>query len=459
MSPQQLELYDRIQAFEIDQPNVLLPFSQRLARENHWSWNYAQQVIEEYKKFLFLAIVSGHAVTPSDAIDQVWHLHLTYTHSYWDELCGQVLQKPLHHHPTQGGAQQRDHFWHCYCQTLESYEKFFGDRAPDHIWADPTVRFKRVNNQAGWLPKQLFKSLGQAVWKAAHWLKRSFLIMALLTFGIALSGSSAIAQLALPIRPPFSSGWILLAISSFNPENIQRLLILHPWLTVGIGVSTASFLMAIGLSFVPAFTSSAGVVENPKHDSSVLTALHISAISASLAIVLYVSNQFNLFYVFSFFVWLIILGGVLLLELSFIQFLSSVRASSKGKSLRLMHCDKCRQRLHRLNASIYLSRKEKVAAQMGSVQFEGWHCSTCYPEAKRDSILLYRYVNSSKRFRQCQNCKELTSTQTSSKVLKAATTSSEGRRETLYTCRCCANQEKSIESIPRLSDDVGCACL
>lgn len=470
MSSQQLELYHRIQAFEIDQPNALLPFSKRLARENHWSLTYTQQVIEEYKKFLFLAIVANHPVTPSDAIDQVWHLHLTYTHSYWNELCAQVLQKPLHHHPTRGGVQQRERFWHCYCQTLESYEKFFGDRAPNQIWAAPTTRFqqagqfKRVNAQAYWLiPKQLFQSFEQEVWKAAHWLKRSFLIVALLTFSIALSGSSAIAQLALPVQQPFSPGWILPAISSFSLEDIQKLFILLPWLTLGIGLSIASLLIAIGLFFMPAFVCPTGVVENPEHDSILMTALFTSAISASLTIALYVSNQFNLFYMFSFLVWLMIFSTVLLLELSFIKFLSLVRARSRGRSLRLMHCDNCRQQLHRLNTSVYLSRQEKVAAQIRSVQFEVWHCSNCYPEAERDSILRYRYVNPPERFKQCQNCQELTLTQTSSIVSKAATTYEEGQRVTIQTCRCCARQEKNVECIPRLPDnsgsnDFGCAC-
>jgi hypothetical protein len=81
MNAQQIDLYERIQAFSLDQPDDGLSFSRRLARDNGWSLEYAQRVIEEYKKFAFLAVVAGHPVTPSDQVDQVWHLHLTYTRS------------------------------------------------------------------------------------------------------------------------------------------------------------------------------------------------------------------------------------------------------------------------------------------------------------------------------------------------------------------------------------------
>ena len=96
MDYQHIELYRRIQAFSLDQPNTQLSFSKRLARDNSWSTDYASRVIEEYKKFVLLAVVAGHPVTPSDQVDQVWHLHLSYTRSYWEEFCPKILQTTLH---------------------------------------------------------------------------------------------------------------------------------------------------------------------------------------------------------------------------------------------------------------------------------------------------------------------------------------------------------------------------
>ena len=111
MDAEQTELYRRIQEFSVDKSGSDFPFSQRLARENGWADDYAQRVIDEYKKFAFLAVAADHPVTPSDQVDQVWHLHLVYTHSYWDEFCQKVLQQPLHHVPTCGG--EREHARRC----------------------------------------------------------------------------------------------------------------------------------------------------------------------------------------------------------------------------------------------------------------------------------------------------------------------------------------------------------
>lgn len=160
MNMQQAELFQRIQAFSLDNPNAGLPFSKRLARDNGWSPKYSQRVIEEYKKFTFLAVVAGHPVTPSEQVDQAWHLHLIYTHSYWGEFCPHVLQTPLHHGPTRGGRQEHHKFNDWYSKTLESYERFFRQAPPADIWPPPYIRFDRdlhfvrVNTQQNWvLPK------------------------------------------------------------------------------------------------------------------------------------------------------------------------------------------------------------------------------------------------------------------------------------------------------------------
>jgi len=160
MNTEQTELYERIHAFSLDKPDAQLSFSKRLARDNGWSLQYARQAIEEYKKFAFLAVAAEHPVTPSDQVDQVWHLHLTYTQSYWEEFCSEILQTPLHHVPTLGGQAESQKFDDWYSKTLESYERFFGTKPPVEIWSIPEERFGRdlhfvrINTQQNWvLPK------------------------------------------------------------------------------------------------------------------------------------------------------------------------------------------------------------------------------------------------------------------------------------------------------------------
>jgi uncharacterized protein (TIGR04222 family) len=157
MDVHQNDLYQRIQAFSFDQPGTRLSFGQRLTRENGWTADYAQWAIAEYRKFAFLAVAAGHPVTPSDAVDQVWHLHLSYTRSYWQEFCPHVLQMPLHHEPTQGGAAEQTKYGDWYRRTLESYERFFGQVPPVEVWSKPDDRFGRdlqflrVNTQQNWV--------------------------------------------------------------------------------------------------------------------------------------------------------------------------------------------------------------------------------------------------------------------------------------------------------------------
>src|SRR5262249_50433300 len=98
------DLWQCIQDFPIDDPGDAFSFSARLAHENGWSGATAAAAIEEYRKFIYLIGVSDSPLTPSEAVDQVWHLHLLYTRSYWTEFCGGVLCRPLHHEPTRGGA-------------------------------------------------------------------------------------------------------------------------------------------------------------------------------------------------------------------------------------------------------------------------------------------------------------------------------------------------------------------
>lgn len=163
MTPQELELWQKIEDFEIDDPESSFSFSDRLARENDWSMELSLRTILEYKKFIFLICIAPEPMTPSDEIDQVWHLHLLYTQSYWIELMEGVLGRQIHHGPTRGKEEQA-RFKDQYQFTLDLYKKTFGYEPPSDIWPSGNKRFKsihfsRVNRQKYWLlPKiKLFK--------------------------------------------------------------------------------------------------------------------------------------------------------------------------------------------------------------------------------------------------------------------------------------------------------------
>lgn len=140
-------LYQRLTEFALDDESAGFKFSNRLARENGWSLAFAKRAIEEYKRFVYLAAISKTPITPSDVVDQVWHLHLTYTHSYWDELCRGVLKRPLHHGPTKGGAQEDAKYRNLYAATLAAYRREFGEEPPRDVWPDADARFAGAAHQ------------------------------------------------------------------------------------------------------------------------------------------------------------------------------------------------------------------------------------------------------------------------------------------------------------------------
>ena len=181
MSPEQQLIWQRIESFRLDDGEAVFSFPARLARDNGWSKGYAARVISEYRRFVFLAVAAGNPVSPSDQVDQVWHLHLLYTDSYWNRLCKTVLRRPLHHGPTKGGDAERKKFNDWYGRTLDIYRRFFGEDPPADIWPDSKIRFgqdihyQRVNTKRFWMiPK---------VWARVPFLAALVLLSLLLLAG------------------------------------------------------------------------------------------------------------------------------------------------------------------------------------------------------------------------------------------------------------------------------------
>lgn len=159
MTPEQAKLYQKICKYPLDEPQASFPFSAKLSWEYQWTGIYTYRAILEYKKFIFLAMVVRHPVSPSTVVDRVWHLHLLYTHSYWSEFCPKILGRQLHHAPSRGGTEEGLEYRHQYQQTLNSYQRYFGN-PPQDIWNPPQLRgepisYQWVNRDRFWLVPKL----------------------------------------------------------------------------------------------------------------------------------------------------------------------------------------------------------------------------------------------------------------------------------------------------------------
>jgi len=165
MTTQEAELYEKICKFQLDDPAAIYKLSTKLAWEYNWTEIYTLRAIHEYKKFVFLATIQAQIVSPSMTIDRVWHYHLLYTHSYWQDFCEGVLNKPLHHYPGGGGTAEFARDCQRYQSTLELYQSYFG-QPPADLWDLPPLQSNHLaHRQRYWLiPSPIY-------WLKSHLIK------------------------------------------------------------------------------------------------------------------------------------------------------------------------------------------------------------------------------------------------------------------------------------------------
>ena len=202
-----------IEAFEFDDDGAAERFGRRLARENGWSRQYADRVISEYKRFLALTVVSREPVTPSDQVDQAWHLHLLDSKNYW-KFCEDVLRHPLDHQPSRGGPAERAKYIAAYEDTLLRYRETFGETPPADIWPTAERRFgadllqQRVNLAENWVlpsPAALLSRFGPRS-PVMRWLSA---VGALAVLAFALDGWLFGAWQAPALCLLLAVGWLL----------------------------------------------------------------------------------------------------------------------------------------------------------------------------------------------------------------------------------------------------------
>ena len=112
-------------------------FADKIARKHNWKKQFSLRAIHEYKKFVYLGVISDFSVTPSKVIDIVWHEHLLFTKAYRD-FCNEVIRYNFEHHPELIVLdEQTENFAVQYVKTLQLYRYEFGYDAPVDVWDLP----------------------------------------------------------------------------------------------------------------------------------------------------------------------------------------------------------------------------------------------------------------------------------------------------------------------------------
>lgn len=127
-------LWDEIAAKFGGQNPFTLAFADKLSRKLNWKKKFALKAIWEYKKFVYMGVISDFSVTPSKVIDQVWHEHLLFSSGY-RKFCKEIIQYDFDHNPELVAVDsQTEAFQSQYFHTIELYKQEFGFDPPHEIW-------------------------------------------------------------------------------------------------------------------------------------------------------------------------------------------------------------------------------------------------------------------------------------------------------------------------------------
>jgi hypothetical protein len=150
------ELWNKILAFDFNNPNVEYGFSLRLAKENYWTRSYTEKAILEYKKFMYLAASNDVMVSPSEVVDAVWHQHLVFSKSY--QVFAELIGKHVQHIPSTHNKNEFHKFKQAKEKTIELYHETF-DKMPSDIWEGNSM-YDSLNLTKSRIKLRTFLSLG-----------------------------------------------------------------------------------------------------------------------------------------------------------------------------------------------------------------------------------------------------------------------------------------------------------
>lgn len=122
-------------------PRNMTSFEDCLRREGDWTDTAANQITMEYRKFLYLKAVQGGVLTPSEVVDQAWHLHRCFPEAY-RRFCAEVAGQDIPHQRGIPKAQADS----SYARLLAAYVREFDQTPSVEIW--PSLAMLRREEQS-----------------------------------------------------------------------------------------------------------------------------------------------------------------------------------------------------------------------------------------------------------------------------------------------------------------------
>lgn len=154
-------LWEKIDTYSFDTFGAEQLFEKTLAKEHKWTGLFTDNVVKEYKRFIYLCCISKDGLMPSKMVDEAWQLHLTGSTDYKENFCGNTIGKEIPYTAFSDKMNERRVSKQVYANTLKLYENTFGEQPPHDIWKIP----KQKEFPDGTIARNMFlKSGSQAIY-------------------------------------------------------------------------------------------------------------------------------------------------------------------------------------------------------------------------------------------------------------------------------------------------------
>ncbi|MBO9636348.1 MAG: hypothetical protein J7578_24815 [Chitinophagaceae bacterium] len=135
-------IWKKLESCSFDSQGSTVRFHEMLARRGKWSTDFTTEVIEDYRKFLFLAATTKEILIPPPAVDLAWDINIHYFKSDWNELSKDIqLLKLRRIIPDSEDNKEPQWSYDNYNRTLELYHNIFHSWPDGRIWPTPREWF------------------------------------------------------------------------------------------------------------------------------------------------------------------------------------------------------------------------------------------------------------------------------------------------------------------------------
>lgn len=131
-------VWQRLENFSFENPDNPVRFHEKLARRGKWTPEFTTEVIEDYRRFLFLIATTREILIPPPPVDLAWNININYYKSSWNALLKDILPMNVKRKiPDSEDNEEPQWDIDHYNRTLELYKQAFHTWPDASIWPDP----------------------------------------------------------------------------------------------------------------------------------------------------------------------------------------------------------------------------------------------------------------------------------------------------------------------------------